>query len=116
MTALPLLSQLIRNNQGAIAEIPQRRRMWQSARKAQAQAEAAGEAAKPTLEFQVPFTKFKVRMRLRMKLRLAKVLGGFMRNSQDPQLLTHQVFSDDALLRALAKHGIRISRSDPDAE
>jgi hypothetical protein len=111
MTAIPFITQLFRNHQDELRQMPAVRRTWRERRKAARENPDA--AVKPTIELTVPFTKRKIKFNLRVKFRVASIAGGLMRNSEDPDYLTHKVFSDEGLQRALIKQGFRITPVQP---
>lgn len=111
MTAIPLVTQLFRNHQEELRQVPAARRTWRERRKAARENPDA--AVKPTIELTVPFTKRKIKFNFKVKFRAAAVFSGLMRNSEDPDYLTSKVFGDEALQRALIKQGFRITPVRP---
>lgn len=100
MTAIPLVSQIVRNHEKEVKEVPQNFRERRAMRKA---AKAEGIKAEPSFTFKVLGRTIPVRFR--MKFSLGKMVGALRSQTAEPERLAYQVFSDPKLVAALQKQG-----------
>jgi hypothetical protein len=113
LTAIPLISQLARNHEPQLANIPNVRRTRRAEKKA---AKASGQPyVKPEPKFTVhlPFGR-KIGIRFTSKIKLGKLLAGFKAQTTDPRDLTFHVFTDQHILKALKDQGINIQPANTD--
>jgi hypothetical protein len=104
LVALPFVGQLFRNHEETFRQIPEVRRMARRERKMA----AAAEDTRKNLELKLPFgrvIRFRVGLRLNSLKRLRLL---FHLPTREPQDLVTQVFSDEKLIAALDRQGIRI--------
>jgi hypothetical protein len=102
LTGLPLISQILRNHEEQLKQAPQSRRTRKAMRAAQKQADKVERTPRFTINilgrhipiYTVNWPKW------------SKLLAGFRGQTQDPITLTGRVFTDPAVIRALAKQGI----------
>jgi hypothetical protein len=106
MTTIPLVSQLFRNHEDVIRNIPQNRKEMRRRRKAMA---TAHKAEPP--RFTIRFMKREWPVRFRLP-KVGKVLAGFKSQTRDPEALTLKVFTDPLVIRALKKQGIVLVNSN----
>lgn len=106
MAAIPFGMQLLRNHE---REAKQVSKTWKQARAERKRAKKEGLTAPPTgtpITVKGPFgRKFTFRVHFP---RPSAFLGMFRAQTQEPASLTRDVFSDEKLRRALAKHDIQI--------
>jgi hypothetical protein len=107
MTAIPLVSQLVRNHEKEVKEVPQNFKERRAVRK---NAKAAGVRTEPRFTFKVLGRTIPVRFR--MKFNFGKMLGVLKTQTADPERLAYQVFSDPKLVTALQKQGFSFRGSD----
>lgn len=106
MTAIPLISQVVRNHEAQVAQIPEARRQRRAMKKAATQARAEREP-----RFRVRAFKREWPVYWNVKApRWSRFLAGFKSQTQDPMTLAYQVFSDDDVQAALKKMGVTITR------
>jgi hypothetical protein len=105
MVALPMISQLARNHQGQIAEVAQTRKQRRAERKQEKLAGIQKETA-PPITVRLGKRRINVPIRLRIRLPLKKIFSGFLAPTQDPREITAEVFSDEAVVKALHKMGL----------
>lgn len=108
VTGLALVSQLLRNHEPQIREIPNARK----------RAKAEKQARKNTAKQDIP-PRFTVKafgrqwpIRFRSRIQVSKLLGGFRAQTQEPAELTMRVFSDEKLVAALEKQGYKLVRRE----
>ena len=107
--ALPMVSQLFRNHEQQIDQIPAVRREARERRKMRRQAEDNRRIA----TVHVPFLRREIKLRVGLRINPFKGLRqGFRASSQPPEQLIQIVFSDPKLQEALAKQGIGIVQTD----
>jgi hypothetical protein len=103
LVALPFVGQLFRNHEETFRQIPELRRMSRRARR-----EAAAEGTRKNLEIKLPFGRV-IRLRVGLRLNSLKRLRLlFHLPTREPEDLVSQVFSDQKLIAALERQGIRI--------
>jgi hypothetical protein len=107
ITGIALIAQIMRNHEGQIKQIPDTRRQARAQRKAMA---GARKAEPPRFTIKVLGRQWPIRFRSRIKL--SKFFAGFRAQTVEPQDLTVRVFSDDKLISALEKQGIRLVKND----
>jgi len=107
LTSMALASQIFRNHEDAIKEIPNARRNARLRRKAMANAKKA----EPP-RFTIRFFGREWPVRFRSRFKLSKLTATFTSQSQDPETLTLNVFSDPKVIQQLSKMGVRIIQSD----
>lgn len=114
IAGLGLAGQLFRNHEDRLQTIPEAVKEGWRERRTRKQAEANGERAKRTLDIKLPFGRMiSVGIGFKFpKLRWARAM--FKIQTRNPDELTNEVFSDDKLIKALARENIHITR--PDAE
>jgi len=106
VTGLALVSQLLRNHEPQIREIPnarKRAKMEKQARKTTARQDIPPRFTVKILGRQWP-------IRFRSRIQVSKLLGGFRAQTQEPSELTMRVFSDEKLVSALEKQGYKLVR------
>jgi hypothetical protein len=111
LTALPLISQLMRNHEPQIKAAPD---TWRAARAARKAAKAGGPPVaktEPAFTLHLPFGR-KIPVRLTTRIKVGKLLSGFRSQTSDPRELTFKVFSDPKIVKALADQGIMMHRTD----
>ena len=107
MTAIPLISQLVRNHEEALSAIPQNIKMGRRQRKAM---RSAQKDVPPRFTMHLFGRDIPVRWNPRVKP--LAFLKGFRSQTNDPGDLTNHVFEDPKLLKALADQGILIIKRD----
>jgi hypothetical protein len=110
ITTITLAAQLMRNHESQIREIPNARKRARAIRKTQKQTD---KVTPPRFTIKVLGRQFPIRFRSRIKI--SAMFAGFRAQTQPPELLTVSVFSDENLLKALEKQGLRLVRSDATA-
>lgn len=107
LAALAIIGQFARNHEDTLSAIPQAMKEGKRERKARRAAEKENPSGRH-LELKLPFGRT-ARIGLRFRLRAFRKLGlAFKLRSHDPAQLVTEVFSDEKLLKALAKEGIVI--------
>jgi hypothetical protein len=105
MVGIPLVAQILRNHEPELQAMPDRIRMTRKQRKAQKEQAATQGTVPVTVRMvKIPFTKRHVPIKIRFKI--GGLLAGFRAQTTDPQTLQDKVFSNEDLMRALAKQGI----------
>jgi hypothetical protein len=108
VTGIALAAQIMRNHETALADIPKTRRQAKLQRRAMAEARKS-EAPR----FTIRFLRWQIPIRYSGRIRLGKLLGGFRAQTHDPNDLSRTVFTDEAVLNALEKQGIKLVARDP---
>lgn len=112
MTAIPLIGQIIRNHEAQIAQIPETRRQRRAMRKAVVQAKAERE---PRFTIKMFGRQWPVYTSFKMP-KWSKVFAGFRTQTQEPDMLAMQVFTDPKVIDALRKMGVNLVSHEPPAE
>jgi len=109
LTVLPMLSQLARNHEKQLQEIPSRMNMSREAREARKAAKSAKAAtAEPPVTVKVGRWRIPIRWKFRPS-RLGKFFAtGVMSQTQEPNLMAANVFTNPKVIRELSKMGINI--------
>jgi len=106
--ALPFISQLLRNHEQELSQIPVSRKARKAAKRERAQVEDTRKIA--TLH--IPFLRREIKVRVGLRVNPLRNLGrGLRMSTQPPENLISVVFSDPALITALEKQGIQIVTS-----
>lgn len=108
VTALPLLSQLFRNHEDVLTDLPN---TVKNARKRRLSMATAKKAEKPRFTIRVFGREFPVRFR---GPKFGKVFKALKAQTRDPHSLTAEVFTDPRVIRALQKQGIVLVRARED--
>lgn len=109
MTIVPLISQLWRNHEDQLQEMPKTYRQLRAHRKQAKTEQRAADATAPRVQVKLPLVGKTLSMPVRLKFKLVKnVLASFRTQTKDPDALAMQVFSDEKLIKTLEKQGIRI--------
>ena len=108
-TLLPLISQLARNHEAALAELPGRFSMGRTARAARKQAKAEARAAEidPPMTLRVGRWRVPVRWKVRSPIRFVKPV--IRAQSMEPNLIAARVFTDPSVQKKLAEMGVVIT-------
>jgi hypothetical protein len=101
MTALPLVSQLVRNHERELAAAPQAFRT----RKERREARKTERAAQPKAQIHLPFGKT-LTIGLKARFPVGKVFAAFRTQTTSPEDITVKVFSNPAVVRELRKQGV----------
>jgi hypothetical protein len=109
LTALPFFAQIVRNHEPQLKELPNVRRNARLRRKAMSDAK---KAEPPRFTIRLFGKEWPIRFRSRFKP--SKVLALFKTQTQEPESLTINVFSDPKVIKALEKQGIRLTRVNSD--
>lgn len=109
LTAIPFFAQLVRNHEPQIKDIPNARRNAKLRRRAMSDAK---KAEAPRFTIRMFGREWPVRFRSRFKP--SKVLALFKTQTQEPETLTINVFTDPKVIKALEKQGIRLARRQDD--
>lgn len=110
ITTIPLVSQLMRNHETQLANVPEAREQAKRQRKAM---KAARKAEEP--RFTIRLLKWQIPVHWHpKKLSVNKLFAGFKSQTVDPHALVADVFTDDDVMKALAKMGIIITRAGND--
>jgi len=119
ITAIGLFGQLMRNHQPEIEEIRDKAKVgWKRRREMRKSGVKLVNEREPvaTTTFKLPFRKKPVTVKWKIRVPLFGVFTkGIFGASIDPRVLTHTVFSDPDLQRALEKQGIVVGVREPDA-
>jgi hypothetical protein len=105
VTALPLLSQLFRNHEDVLTDLPN---TVKNARKRKLAMATAKKAEKPRFTIRVLGREFPIRFR---GPKIGKVFSVLKAQTRDPGHLTAEVFTDPRVIRALQKQGIVLVRA-----
>jgi hypothetical protein len=108
MSAIPMISQLARNHEKALQEIPRQIKMGRRQRKAM---KATKTAQPPRFTMRILGREIPIRFNTP---KLGGMLRVFRTESHDPTDLVNHVFSDTDLLKALESQGLIIIRKSPD--
>lgn len=108
VTALPLLSQLFRNHETALADLPNTMR---NARKRRMAMATAKKAEKPRFTIRVFGREFPIRFRGPNFRKFGQALRS---QTRDPGALTSEVFTDPRVIRALQRQGIILVKAGDD--
>jgi hypothetical protein len=112
MTAIPLASQIVRNHESQVAQIPEVRRQRKAMAKAAKQARTERE---PRFKIRAFRREWPIYWNVKAP-RWSKFLAGFKSQTQEPMVLAYQVFQDPDVIAALKKMGVNITRPDNEAE
>jgi hypothetical protein len=107
LTSVALGAQLFRNHETQFQEIPSNWRNRKLRRKAMAEAK---QAEAPRFTIRMFGREWPIRFRSRIKP--GKLLAPFRAQTQDPEALTINVFTDPKVIQQLAKMGVRIQAGD----
>lgn len=105
VTAIPLLSQLFRNHEDALTDLPN---TVKNARKRRLSMATAKKAEKPRFTIRMFGREFPIRYR---GPNFSKVGRALKSQTRDPGNLTAEVFTDPKVIRALQKQGIVLVRA-----
>jgi hypothetical protein len=108
VTAIPLISQLMRNHEKQLKEAPSAFRT----RKERRAARRAEQDAQPKVTVHLPFGKT-IRMRVRAKFPIGRVFAAFRGQTRDPSQLAYEVFNNPKLQAELLKQGVILTHSRP---
>lgn len=114
MTALPLISQLMRNHEATISQIPESaKRGWKESRAARKMAKETGikTPSGPRVNVKIPFIKKEIGLRLRVKFPIKTIFRAFASQTDHPDKLAAEVFSDPTVQKALADMQIYVVRN-----
>lgn len=100
LAGLPFAAQLFRNHQPQIDQMQMTRKQRRAYRREHPE-------AIPRTTFKLG--RFNINVRFKVRNPLKMFFGGIMSQTSDPGELTYKVFSDEKLVSALEKQGIRIS-------
>lgn len=100
MAAIPMISQLFRNHESQVREIPGLIR-GRKQRRAQRKQEAA---ATPKATVKVLGRSIRVGFKLRFPV--GKIFAGFRSETVDPRVMAYRVFSDQKVINELRKQGV----------
>lgn len=118
ITGFALISQLFRNHQPEIEDLTAKARVgWKRRRELRKSGTKLVNEREPlaTTTFKLPFRKKPVTIRWRVRIPIFGSLSrGLFASAVDPAVLTHSVFSDPDVQKALEKQGIIIGVRDPD--
>ncbi len=103
LAALTLTSQLLRNRESLLAQLPEERKLARAQRKAE---RANEKATPPRLSVRVPFTRKQIPIRFRFRFSFTGMLRS---QTKDPNQLVQDVFTDENLVKELAKQNIRVT-------
>jgi hypothetical protein len=106
-TLLPLASQLARNHEQALAELPGRFSMGKQARAARKQAKAERAQDEPPVTMKVGRWRIPVRWKVRSPIRFVKPV--IRAQSMEPNLIAARVFTDPHVQKKLAEMGVVIT-------
>jgi hypothetical protein len=106
VTTIALAGQIARNHESQLKEIPNARKRASAIRKTRKQTE---KESPPRFTLRVLRWQIPIRMRTP---KLGAMFAGFRAQTQAPELLTVQVFSDPKLIAALEKQGIKVTQAD----
>ena len=110
LTGVALVSQILRNHEKQLAEIPNARKRARAERKAR---KSTGDRGKPRFTIRVLGRQWPVYFRTP---KVANLLSGFRAQTREPEELTFRVFSDTKVQAALEKQGIKlIQRGTPES-
>jgi len=112
MTTIPLVSQIVRNHEAQVAQIPEARRQRKAMKKAAAQAKVNRE---PRFKIRAFRREWPIYWNVKAP-RWSKFLAGFKSQTQEPMILAYQVFQDPDVIAALKKMGVNITRPDNEAQ
>jgi hypothetical protein len=112
ITGFALVSQLFRNHQPEIEEMTAKAKVgWKRRRELRKTGTKLVNEREPlaTTTFKLPFRKKPVTIRWRVRIPIfASLSRGLFASAVDPVVLTHSVFSDENVQKALQKQGIII--------
>jgi hypothetical protein len=109
--ALPFGAQIWRNHEDQFASIPDQVKKTRAQRKAAKESGEAPPKTKPLFTVRLG-KRISVPVRFNVKMRIRFLAGGFRAQSENPNMLTHKVFSDQKVLNQLTKMGVVIRRAD----
>jgi len=116
VTLLPLASQLIRNHESQLADVPTRFNWSREARAARKQARAAANGQAPTFTIRAFGKKIPVRWHSPFPRMAKNLLGGLRSQTREPNHLAASVFTDPKVIQELRKMGVNIQTAgDGDA-
>ena len=107
ITALTLTTQLLRNHEETIKQMPVKGREARRRRKAMS---TARQAEPP--RFSIGVGRWKIPIRFRARIKWSNITGLFRVQTQDPEDLMYRVFTDDSVMAALKKQGFTIKQND----
>lgn len=107
LALLPLVSQLARNHEKQLAEIPSRLNLGKQARAARKAARTETEQPAP-LTLKIGKRRIPIRWRFNRPAFTRFLSAGVMSQTQEPNLMAANVFTDPSVQRALASLGINI--------
>lgn len=117
IAAIGLFGQLARNHQQGIEQATQAaKQTWRERRQARKSGVKLVNEREPvaTTTFKLPFRKKPVTLKWRIRVPFVEVFSkGVFGSAVPPEVLTHSVFSDPDVIRALEKQGITIGVRDP---
>lgn len=102
---VPFFAQLFRNHEEVIRQIPEIRKMSRAQRKAARTTNAEQPPMPPRFSIKIPLIRKRIPIRFRMHF---NPFAAFASQTQSPNALVVEVFSDQKLLAELEKQGIRI--------
>jgi hypothetical protein len=106
LTVMPLLSQLGRNHEEQLRELPSRWAMGKKARAERKQAKAQQPKSKPL--FTLHLWRWRVPVRLNLSAPIRTFVGGVRSQTHEPTQLATRVFTDPGVITQLDKLGIQI--------
>jgi len=107
MASIGLGSQLIRNHEPQIREIPG------AVKQSRAERKAAKQAGVPKPEPRFTLKLGRLRIPVRFNVKLGNLFGPFRSQTKEPDMLAAMVFSNEDLIAALEKQGIILIRKQP---
>lgn len=111
LASLPMISQLFRNHEKELQDIPRRWNMGKQARAARKQAKQ--DAIKPEPRFHIRVGRRKIPVRFNLRIPFVKTfVGGVRSQTQEPNVIAARVFMDPGVQRALEKLGVQFRVAD----
>jgi hypothetical protein len=102
VAAIPFVSQLIRNHEPELQQVPDK---WRARKRSTRAERKAARQARPGVEMNIPLINRKITLKLPVKFKL-----GYGRSQTvDPQALAIGVFSHPKVVRELEKRGIKVA-------
>lgn len=119
IATIGLFGQLARNHQEGIEKATQAAKTtWRERRQARKSGVKLVNEREPvaTTTFKLPFRKKPITLKWRIRVPFVEVFSkGVFGSAVPPEVLTHSVFSDPDVIKALEKQGITIGVRDPNA-
>lgn len=111
LASIPLVTQMFRNHEAELQELPKRWNMSREARVQRKSFKTQAEKPEPRFTIKIGKRRFPVRFKVRMPF-VRTFVGGVRSQTQEPNVIAARVFMDPDVRKALEKLGIQLREAE----